>query len=51
MKTDRERHDETVLLTDAELDAVVGGAAGDGKGAMHDFVIVRHLDKASAKLY
>ena len=50
MKTDRERHDETVLLTDAELDAVVGGAAGD-KVAMHDFAIVRHLDKASAKLY
>ena len=46
MKTNRDNHDETVLLTDAELDAVVGGGAGDGKVAMQDFHFVKHVDKA-----
>ena len=46
MNTDKDTHSETILLTDADLDAVVGGAV-----AMHDFAIVKHVDKASPKLY
>jgi type VI protein secretion system component Hcp len=34
------------FLTDAELDAVVGGAV-----ALHDLNIVKHVDKASPQLY
>jgi type VI protein secretion system component Hcp len=44
--TDKDTQRETILLTDAELDAVVGGAV-----ALHDFAIVKHVDKASPKLY
>jgi type VI protein secretion system component Hcp len=40
MNTDKDTHSETILLTDADLDAVVGG-----------FAIVKHVDKASPKLY
>jgi hypothetical protein len=43
--TDKDTQRETILLTDAELDAVVGGAV-----ALHDFAIVKHVDKASPKL-
>jgi hypothetical protein len=40
MNTDSDIHErEPILLTDADLDAVVGGA------------IVKHVDKASPKLY
>jgi type VI protein secretion system component Hcp len=52
MNTDRDTQErEIIFLTDAELDAVIGGAAGDGKVAMQDFHFVKHVDKASAKLY
>jgi type VI protein secretion system component Hcp len=46
MNTDKDTRGETILLTDAELDAVVGGAV-----ALHDFAFVKHVDKASPKLY
>jgi type VI protein secretion system component Hcp len=45
MNTDRDSHGEAILLTDAELDAVVGGAV-----ALQDFHFVKHLDKASPQL-
>jgi type VI protein secretion system component Hcp len=47
MNTDRDTQErEIIFLTDAELDAVIGG-----KVAMQDFHFVKHVDKASAKLY
>jgi type VI protein secretion system component Hcp len=46
MNTDKNTQRETILLTDAELDAVVGGGV-----ALHDIVIVKHVDKASSKLF
>ena len=50
MNTDKNTHKntqerETILLSDAELDAVVGGVK------MQDFHFVKPVDKASAKLY
>jgi len=52
MNTDKDTQErEIIFLTDAELDAVIGGAAGDAKVAMQDFHFVKHVDKASAKLY
>lgn len=47
MSTDRDIEErKTVLLTDAELEAVIGGAV-----ALHDSAIVKHVDKASPKLF
>ena len=46
MNTDKDSQLETILLTDAELDAVVGGTV-----TLHDFAFVKHVDKASPKLY
>ncbi len=41
---------EITLLTDAELDAVVGGAQANDV-SLQDFHFVKHVDKASAKLF
>jgi type VI protein secretion system component Hcp len=44
MNTDKvTRERETILLTDVDLDAVVGG--------MQDFSFVKKVDKSSAKLH
>jgi type VI protein secretion system component Hcp len=45
MNTDKDTQGETILLTDADLDAVVGGAV-----SLHDIAIVKHVDKASPQL-
>lgn len=49
MNTNTQEH-ETTLLTDAELDAVVGGAPANHV-SMQDFQVVQHADKASPKLF
>jgi type VI protein secretion system component Hcp len=52
MNTDKHTEErEAFLLTDADLDAVVGGAVGDGKVTIHDIHIVKQVDKASPVLH
>jgi len=41
---------EITLLTDAELDAVVGGAEANHV-SIHDIHFVKHVDKASPNLF
>jgi type VI protein secretion system component Hcp len=50
MNTDRDTQRGITLLTDIDLDAVVGGSTGGGGVAMQDFHFVKKVDKASAKL-
>jgi hypothetical protein len=50
MNTVKDTQGETILLTYAELDAVIGGktaATGTGKRGLHDMIIVKTVDSSS----